>query len=41
MTEEEKDLKGKGEIRVSRVSDYENRFKKPESLVKKIIDLFK
>ena len=41
MTEEEKDLKGKGEIRVSRVSDYENRFKKPESLVKKITDLFK
>jgi len=28
-------------VRVSWVSDYENRFKKPESLVTKIIDLFK
>ena len=41
VTEKEKDLEGKGEIRISRVSDYENRFKKPDSLVKKIIDLFK
>lgn len=39
--EEEEDWDNDNLVRISRVSDYENRFKKPESLVKKISDLFK